>query len=177
MKRKHVVNLCLAALFLSVGIVLPLLTMNIKEIGDSLLPMHLPVMLCGLICNKKYGFAVGLLLPPIRSLIFSMPPLFPNAIWMAAELCAYGFIIGFVYELFKKKNLFAIYLSLISAMLGGRIIWGLAKLLLLGLKGKAFTITAFITGGFIDAIPGIILQLILIPIILSVIERTKKKGN
>lgn len=173
MKRKHVVNLCLAALFLSVGIVLPLLTMNIKEIGDSLLPMHLPVMLCGIICNKKYGFAVGLTLPFMRSLIFSMPPLYPNAVWMAAELCAYGFIIGFVYELCKKKNLFTIYLSLISAMLGGRIIWGISKLLLLGLKGKAFTITAFITGGFIDAIPGIILQLILIPIIVVIIEKAK----
>lgn len=171
MKSKNLKTLILAALFLSIGIVLPLFTMQIKEIGDSLLPMHIPVMLCGILCNKKYGFAVGLTLPFIRSLLFSMPPIYPNAVWMALELCTYGFCIGLFYDLFKQKSIKAIYISLIASMLCGRIIWGISKALLLGLNGKAFTFAAFITGGIIDAMPGIIIQLILIPLIVGTIKR------
>ncbi len=174
--KKQLNTLILSALFLSLGIVLPLFTMQIKEIGDSLLPMHLPVMLCGILCNKKYGFFVGLILPFIRSLLFSMPPIYPNAVWMALELCAYGFFIGLLYDLFKEKNIKAVYISLISSMLCGRIVWGISKALLLGLKGTAFTFTAFITGGFIDAFPGIILQLILIPLIIGIIKRNYKNN-
>ena len=71
-------RLIVAAVFLALGAVLPLFTMQIKEIGDSLLPMHLPVMLCGLICGAKYGFSVGLILPFLRSVTFGMPPLYPK---------------------------------------------------------------------------------------------------
>ena len=166
MKKTDLNKLIFSAVFLAVGIVLPLLTSQIKEIGDTLLPMHIPVMLCGLICSYKYGFAVGLVLPFIRSLIFSMPPIYPNAVWMALELAAYGLVIGIVYELTHKK-----YLSLIIAMISGRVVWGISKAILLGISDKAFGITAFITGGFIDAIPGIILQLILIPLIMRVYEK------
>ena len=174
MKRNNLKKLVLAALFLSIGIVLPLFTMQIKEIGDSLLPMHLPVLLCGVLCNKKYGFCIGITLPFIRYLIFSMPPIYPNAVWMALELCTYGFVIGLLYDLFKQKNIKAIYISLIGSMLCGRIVWGISKALLLGLKGKAFTFAAFITGGFADALPGIVLQLILIPLIVEIVKRSYK---
>lgn len=172
MKNKSLKHIVLSALFLSIGIVLPLFTMQIKEIGDSLLPMHLPVLLCGFLCNKKYGFAVGFILPFMRSLLFSMPPLYPNAVWMALELCAYGFISGFVYDLFKNKNIKSLYIALFSAMLGGRIVWGISKALLLGLNGKVFTFAAFISGGIIDAVPGIIIQLILIPLIVGFAKRS-----
>ena len=85
----------LSAMFLALGMILPLLTMQIKEIGDTLLPMHIPVMLCGLICGYNYGFVVGLILPFLRSVIWGMPPIYPNAVWMALELCTYGFVIGY----------------------------------------------------------------------------------
>jgi len=128
-------KLIVSALMLALGIVLPLFTAQIKEIGDSLLPMHIPVMLCGLICGWGYGTTVGLCMPFLRSLIFSMPPLYPNAIWMALELAAYGFIIGFLYNRKHKRSLLLLYISLIASMLGGRIVWGVAKLVLLGVKG------------------------------------------
>ena len=165
-------NLTLSAVFLSIGLVLPLFTMQIKEIGDTLLPMHLPVMLCGLLCGPLWGGSVGLILPFLRSAIFSMPPMYPNAVWMAAELAAYGFIIGFVYNR-TRKNILGIYISLITAMLGGRLVWGAAKALLLGLAGKGFTFTAFLVGGFVDALLGIVLQLVLVPIIVRLFERKK----
>ena len=163
-------------MFLAVGMVLPTLTMQIKEIGDTLLPMHLPVMLCGLICGPFWGGFIGLVLPFLRSVTFGMPPIYPNAVWMALELAAYGAVIGLVYLCFKKKNTLAVYVSLVSAMLAGRVVWGIAKAVLLGLGGKGFTFAAFITGGFVDALPGIIIiQLIIIPIIMKVLEKVQKK--
>ena len=174
MKNKKILKLVLSALFLSIGLVLPLLTSQIKEIGDTLLPMHIPVMLCGVICGAYYGFSIGLILPFLRSIIFSMPPMYPNALWMALELASYGLVIGVLYTHLKSGGLKRIYISLLSAMLVGRMVWGIAKVILLGLNGKAFTFAAFITGGFIDALPGIILQLILIPLILEVINKRLK---
>ena len=166
-------RMVLAAMFLSIGFVLPLFTSQIKEIGDTLLPMHLPVMLCGLICGWKYGFSVGLILPFFRSLVFGMPPIYPNAIWMAIELATYGFVIGFLYSLMKNKNIASVYISLVSAMILGRIAWGVSKAVLLGFGGKAFTISMFIAGGFIDAFPGIIIQLVLIPLIMAILNKSK----
>ena len=167
-------KLVLSGMFLSIGFVLPLLTSQIKEIGDTLLPMHIPVMLCGLICGGYYGFSVGLILPFLRSFIFGMPPIYPNAVWMAAELAAYGLVVGLLYSLFKRKNLISIYASLITAMISGRIVWGIAKVILMGMNGKSFTFALFISGGFVDALPGIILQLILIPLIMQIIIKTQK---
>ena len=162
MKKEELKKLIYAALFLALGIVLPFATAQIKEIGDSLLPMHLPVLICGFICSWKYGLAVGLVLPFIRSALFGMPPLYPQAVWMALELASYGFMAGLVY---KKTHLK--YLSLATAMLFGRVVWGITKAILLGVADKPFGISAFITGGFVDAVPGIILQLILIPVIVK----------
>ena len=167
----------LAAMFLSIGIVLPLLTGQIKEIGDTLLPMHLPVMLCGLVCGAKYGLVVGLVLPFLRSAIFSMPPMYPNAVWMALELATYGFVIGIIYSKFKNKTVKSVYISLICAMLSGRIVWGISKAILLGLGGKVFGFAMFITGGFADAWLGIVLQLMLIPLIMRFIDIARKQGT
>lgn len=170
MKHKKAV---LSALFLALGAVLPLFTAQIKEIGDTLLPMHIPVLLCGLICGPRYGLSVGLMLPFFRSVVFGMPPLYPNAVWMSAELAAYGGVIGFLYRRIKGKPLLALYSSLISAMVAGRLVWGIAKAVLLGVAGKAFTWEAFFVGGFADALPGILLQLILIPSVMMIIEKKK----
>ncbi|MBO5746644.1 MAG: ECF transporter S component [Clostridia bacterium] len=161
----------LAALFLAIGMILPLFTAQIKEIGDSLLPMHIPVMLCGLLCGPWYGGFIGLALPFIRSVTFGMPPLYPNAVWMALELATYGLVIGVVYRSLKIKGVWNTYVSLIIAMLSGRVVWGIAKAVLLGVGGKAFTVSMFIVGGFIDAALGIVLQLILIPLVMAIVGR------
>ena len=174
MKNTNFKKLILSALFLAIGMVLPLLTAQIKEIGDSLLPMHLPVLLCGLICGPWYGGSVGLVLPFLRSFFFGMPPIYPNAVWMALELAAYGLVIGLMYSRCKKFSNWYLYISLIIAQLAGRVVWGIAKAVLLGVGENAFTFAAFITGGFVDALPGIILQLILIPVILNIVNRQKQ---
>ncbi len=175
MKRQNLRKLVLSALFLCIGMVLPFLTMQIKEIGDSLLPMHIPVMLCGVLCGWQYGALVGLMLPFLRSVCFGMPPLYPNAVWMAAELLTYGLVIGLMYKKLPKKLPY-LYVSLISSQLLGRIVWAIAKTILMGASGKAFTFAMFISGGFIDALPGIILQLLLIPAMVSIFKLSRKRG-
>ena len=171
MKHHSLKRLTLSAVFLAMGVVLPLLTMQIKEIGDSLLPMHLPVLLCGALCGKRHGAAVGLILPPMRSLLFGMPPIYPNAVYMALELATYGFVIGLLYHRARDRRLYRLYASLIAAMLAGRAVWGAAKALLLGIRGEGFPFAAFIAGGFADALPGILLQLLLVPFLVKISER------
>ena len=170
MKNKYVRNLTLSALFLAIGFLLPFLTGQIQQIGQMLLPMHIPVLLCGLICGWQYGAAVGAILPIMRSLITTMPPLYPGAVAMAFELAAYGLVAGLVYSLFRKKNIGTLYVSLIAAMIAGRAVWGGAMIVLLGIKGGAFTWQAFAAGAFANAFPGIILQLVLIPSLVLVLQ-------
>lgn len=160
-----------AALFLALGMILPLLTAQVKEIGDTLLPMHLPVMLCGLICGWQYGASVGLLLPFCRAAVFGMPPLYPNAVWMAAELATYGLVLGLLYARVARRSTPRLLLCLAAAMIAGRLVWGIVKAVLLGLGGNAFTLHAFIIGGFADALPGILLQFLLIPLLMRLYER------
>ena len=172
-KRKNTVfNLTLAAMFMAVGIVLPFLTGQIRQIGNMLLPMHIPVLLCGLICGWQYGLAVGFILPLLRYMLFGMPVLFPTGIAMAFELATYGFVIGFLYSRSRWKCVVALYRSMILAMLAGRAVWGVVQLLLLGIHGNGFTWQMFLAGAFLNAIPGIILQLILIPTIMVALNRT-----
>ena len=160
-------------MFLAIGFVLPFFTGQIPALGSALLPMHLPVFFCGFICGWQYGGAVGLVLPILRSLFLGMPPLFPTAISMSAELAVYGLVSGAVYLLLKRKNVLALYVALITAMLAGRAVWGIAQLILLGFEGGAFTFNAFILGAFVTAIPGMILQLTLIPCVMVLLHSTK----
>lgn len=184
MKKIHIRNLALTGLFMSIGLVLPFLTGQIPEIGNMLLPMHIPVFLCALICGWQYGLPMAFVLPLLRSVIFGMPPLYPNALSMAFELATYAFIAGFLYFLAKKQNLFTVYYSLIAAMIAGRLVWGAAQATFLGISGKAFTFSAFLAGALLNAIPGIIIQLILIPAVIFILDRTSlipfkrpKKGS
>lgn len=98
-------KLVLSAMFVTLGMILPFLTGQIKQIGNMLLPMHLPIMLCGLICGPWYGLAAGFLTPLLRSAVFGMPHMFPSATAMAFELGAYGSVIGFLYNRSKWKAL------------------------------------------------------------------------
>jgi len=172
MKHARIKNLTLAAMFIAIGLLLPFLTGQIPQIGNMLLPMHIPVFLCGLICGPQYGTAVGFILPLTRYMIFGMPPIFPIGIAMAFELAAYGLIAGFLYGRSKWQCVIALYRSMITAMIAGRIVWGVVRILLLGIDGGAFTWQVFMAGAFLNAIPGIIIQLILIPAIMVALNRT-----
>ena len=134
-----------------------------------LCPMHLPVMLCGLLLGPYYGALVGFITPLLRSVMFGMPPMYPAATAMAFELCTYGLVIGAVYRMFKKKNTVAVYVALLTAMVVGRVVWGVARYVLMAIKGGSFTMAAFISGAITTAIPGI-MQLVLIPFIMYLLK-------
>ena len=162
----------LASLFLALAYVMPFLTGQIPEIGSMLCPMHIPILLCGFVCGWYWGLAVGFVAPLFRSLTLGMPPLFPYAGCMAFELDAYGCISWLMNKFLPKKKPF-IYCSLLVAMLVGRLVWGAAMSVCLGLNGGSFTFSAFLAGAVIDAIPGIVLQILLIPILVMILDNPK----
>lgn len=172
MDKEHTKKLVLSAMFLALGLVLPLLTGQIRSFGSMLLPMHIPVFLCGLICGWQYGGVVGFTCPLLRYAIFHMPPM-PMGIGMAFELAAYGVIVGLVYGHSRWKCIYSLYRAMLIAMIGGRVIWGIARAIMVGAANVPFGWSAFITVGFVEAIPGIILQLVLIPAIMVTLDRAK----
>lgn len=172
--KKHgsLKRMVLAALFLAISYVMPFLTGQIPEIGSMLCPLHIPVLLCGFICGWPWGLVVGFIAPLMRSLTLTMPPLFPTAVCMAFELAAYGAIAGLLYKFLPRKKPF-VYVSLLTAMLVGRLVWGAAMFVFMGLNGNSFTFAAFIAGAFTNALPGIIVQIVLIPILVMILDSPK----
>ena len=165
-KEMNLRKMILAALFLAIGLILPFITMQIPLIGNMLCPMHIPVLLCGYICGGPYGLIIGFITPLLRSVTFGMPMMMPNAVCMAFELATYGVVAGF---LSKKmhKDMKSLYISLIVSMIAGRAVWGLVSAIVYGVIGAEFTWKVFFTAGFVNAIPGIVIQLILIPVLVN----------
>lgn len=163
-------KLTTSAVLLAIGLILPFFTGQIQEIGNKLLPMHLPILICGFVCGWKYGLITGAITPLLRCVLFSMPaPI--NAICMAFELATYGMVSGLLYPKFKNTKL-RIYGSLLTAMVSGRIVWGGVCLLIYGITQSAFTWQMFLGSALLNAIPGIIVQLILIPILILGLEKS-----
>lgn len=171
-KYNTVYKMVLSALFLALAFVMPFLTGQIPEIGSMLCPMHIPVLLCGFLCGWPWGLAVGFAAPLLRSLTLGMPPMFPTAVCMAFELAAYGAFSGLIYQLLPRKKI-SIYIALISAMILGRVVWGGAMYICMGMQGSAFGFPAFLAGAVTNAIPGIIVQIILIPIVVMLLNQDK----
>ena len=165
-------NVVLAALFLALAYVMPFLTGQIPELGAMLCPMHLPVLLCGFICGPIWGVAVGAVAPLLRSLTLGMPPFFPTALCMAFELATYGAVAGIMHRALPRKRPY-IYCSLLTSMIAGRLAWGAATFVCIGASGGSFTLAAFLAGALTGAIPGIVAQIILVPVIIILAENSK----
>ena len=241
--RIHIKKLVLSALFMALCLLLPFITGQIQKIGQMLAPMHIPVMLCGIVCGPLWGAVVGFTAPLLRYMLFGMPIIYPMGISMAFELATYGLVIGLLYMAFGNKKWGSIasllgamlcgivcgplwgavvgftapllrymffgmpiiypmgismafellvyglvigllymafgnkkwgsIVSLFGAMICGRAVWGMVRLILAGLKSTQFTAAMFISGAFTTAIPGIICQMILIPLIVALLKRFK----
>lgn len=169
-KKLSVRRLTLSAMLLAIGLLLPFLTGQIQSIGNMLCPLHLPVFVCGMICGPAWGLAVGAILPVLRSVLFGMPPMMPTAIAMAFELAAYGCLSGLLRRKLPK-TMPMLYAALVISMVLGRVVWGIASIPLYGFVAKSFSWQIFVTSGFINAIPGIILQLVVVPPIVAAVEK------
>lgn len=163
-------KLTYSALYMAIALILPFVTGQIPEIGAMLCPMHIPALLCGFMCGWPWGVAVGFISPLLRSVMFGMPAMFPAAIAMAFELAVYGGMAGLLYSRLPRKK-WMIYAALLISMIAGRVVWGVVQALLAGLSGNSFTWTLFLTGAVINAIPGIIMQLALIPVLVVTMDK------
>ena len=159
-----------AAVCLALCMVLPFLTGQIPQVGSALCPMHIPVLLAGFLCGPWWAMAVGAVAPLLRFALFGMPPIFPTGAAMCFELAAYGLVSGLLYARLPKKTA-NIYVSVLAAMLAGRVVWGIVRVALSGVAGEPFTWAAFMAGAFVNAVPGIIVHILLIPVIVLALRK------
>ena len=148
------------ALCIAIGVLLPMSFHVIPNGGSVFLPMHIPVLICGLFCGAPYGLACGIITP----FLSSMPQ-------MMIELAVYGLVTGLCEKHINFKNeMPKLYISLIIAMLAGRIVNGLINTFVLSTQG--YTLSVFMTASFITCLPGIIIQLIIVPILVRILNKT-----
>ena len=176
MRRNEIKKLVLSAMFLALAFVMPFLTGQIPQVGSMLCPMHIRVLLCGFFCGAPWGLAVGFIAPILRSFTLGMPPMFPTAFCMAFELATYGFVAGWLHNKLPKKKM-NVYVSLLSAMVIGRLVWGVVMFCCMGLNVSKFGFSAFLAGAVLNAIPGIVVQIILIPILVIRLEKIVNKSE
>lgn len=169
-KNPDLMRLVLAGLMLALCMVLPFLTGQIPQIGSMLLPMHLPVLLAGYLCGPVWAAGVGFVAPFLRFALFGMPHIYPVGMSMAVEMAVYGLVVGLLWAK-GKHSVGGVYLSLVPAMIAGRLAWGAVQFVLAGLSGSAFPFSAFLSGAVLSAVPGIVLQLVLIPILVEALRR------
>lgn len=176
MKRNnHLYKLVVTALLLAIGLYLPFLLGQVEVLGQAISPLHIPALLCGLTCGWGWGAVLGAVLPMMRSLLFGMPPM-PAAIPMAFELAVYGAATGLLYPLFvrllkKDRHLPAMFVSLIAAMILGRIVGGAAKAVMMGFQSNAYTFEAFIAAYFTGTAVGAVIHLIVVPAVALALEK------
>lgn len=169
-RNSAILRMAYAAVCLALCMVLPFLTGQIPQIGSALSPMHIPVLLAGFLCGPWWAAAVGAVAPLLRFALFGMPPIFPTGVAMCFELAGYGLVSGLLYRKLPKKPV-NVYVSLLAAMLAGRVVWGIVRVLLSGVAGEPFTWAAFMAGAFVNAVPGIIVHIALIPVIVLALRK------
>ena len=170
MKFTPVKKLVFTAVCAALCLVLPMAFHTVPNAGTVFLPMHIPVLLCGLICGWPYGAACGLIGPLISSLVTGMPPaaMLPS---MMVECCAYGFVTGLLMRYVRTKHAVAdLYISLFSAMVVGRVVAGFAKAWIFTPGVAPF---AWVTTSLVAGIPGIVIQLVLMPMVFFALTRAK----
>ena len=175
-KRNDIKKLTLSAMFFALAFVMPFLTGQIPQIGSMLCPMHIPVLLCGFFCGAPWGLVVGFIAPILRSFTLGMPPMFPTAFCMAFELATYGFIAGWLHNKLSNKKV-NVYVSLLGAMVIGRLVWGIIMFCCMGFDTSKFGLNAFLAGAVLNAVPGIIVQIVLIPVLVITLGKIVNKSE
>lgn len=175
--KQNSYSMIISGLMLSLCYILPNFTGNIPVIGSMMLPMHLPVFLCGFLAGPWWAMAVGFIAPVSRSLLMTMPPM-SVAVPMGFEMAVYGLVSGLLFQHLaglKLKMLSRIYISLLSAMVLGRAVYGTIKVFMTFATPNQYTFSAFIAGTVTSGIPGIILQLLLVPVVVLAVEKAKTR--
>lgn len=168
MKQNSVHQLVLSGVFITTGIVLPIAFHTFGGAGSIFLPMHIPVLLAGFFLNVPYAIFVGFLTPLLSSLFTGMPPAFPMLPIMMVELPVYAGVIAYL----TRKTKLNTYIKLLASMIIGRFAAGLAVYTLVSLfSAKLPSPMLFIKGSILTGLPGILIQLVLIPILVLSVEK------
>lgn len=160
----NIKKITVTAVSIALCVVLPMAFHGIQNAGQVFLPMHIPVLLCGLICGPQYGLLCGLSGPALSMLLTGMPPaaILPS---MMVELAVYGLVTGLVMSFVHTGKLYAdVYVALILAMIAGRVVAGVCKALIFS-RG-AYSMNAWVASSFVTALPGIAIQLLIIPAVV-----------
>lgn len=169
-KMNSVRRMTLSAVCAALCVVLPIAFHSIPDAGSVFLPMHIPVLICGLICGWPYGFLCGLVGPLLSSALTGMPPIayLPP---MMVECAVYGLTAGLVLKYVHTRNTYAdLYIALIAAMLAGRVVAGIAKALIFT---PGMALSAWITASFVTALPGIVIQLVFLPSVVFTLMKAR----
>ncbi len=170
MRMSFVKKMVYTAICSALCVILPLAFHSVQNAGTIFLPMHIPVLLCGLICGWPYGLACGILGPCLSSLITSMPPavMLPS---MMVECAMYGCVTGLMMQYVRTgKTTLDLYIGMVTAMAAGRVIAGFAKAWIFGMVDAPF---AWVTTSLVAGIPGIVIQLVLIPILVLALTKAR----
>ncbi|MGM9594598.1 MAG: ECF transporter S component [Oscillospiraceae bacterium] len=169
-KMSNVKKSIITAVCIALCYVIPLMFHGIQNAGSIFCPMHIPVFICGLICGWQYGLLCGIAGPALSSALSSMPPvaILPS---MMVELAAYGTAAGLMMKLVRTKSTYAdLYISLIVAIVCGRVLAGLAKALIFA-RGS-YSMSAWIAGSVVTSWPGTVIQLVFIPTIVFALMKS-----
>lgn len=169
-KMSNVKKSIITAVCIALCYVIPLMFHGIQNAGNIFCPMHIPVFICGLICGWQYGLLCGIAGPALSSALSGMPPvaILPS---MMVELAAYGTAAGLMMKLVRTKSTYAdLYISLIAAIVCGRVLAGLAKALIFA-RGS-YSMSAWIAGSVVTSWPGTIIQLVFIPTIVFALMKS-----
>lgn len=171
-KMSSVKRICIAAICVALCYLLPVV-LHPLGLGTLISPMHIPVLLCGIVCGAGYGLLCGILGPALSSVLSSMPPA-SMLMSMIPELAVYGLVTGLCMRFIRTKHLSAdLYIALSVAMVLGRIAGGIAKAFVYMGGGKSFTLALWVSSYFVGTLPGIITHLILIPLLVLTLMKTK----
>ena len=168
--RNSVKNMTMAAVCVALCVVLPIAFHSIPDAGSVFLPMHIPVLICGMICGWPYGLLCGLMGPLVSSALTGMPPIaFLPA--MMVECGTYGLVSGLMLKYVHTKRTYAdLYIALVVAMIAGRVVSGIAKALIFT---PGLALSAWITASFITALPGIVIQLVFLPSVVFTLMKAR----
>ena len=163
-------RMTLAAVCVALCVVLPIAFHSIPNAGNVFLPMHIPVLICGMICGWPYGFLCGLMGPLVSSALTGMPPIayLPS---MMVECGVYGLVSGLMLKAVHTKSTYGdLYISLVTAMLAGRVVSGIAKALIFT---PGMAMSAWVAASFVTTLPGIVIQLVFLPTVVFTLMKAR----
>ena len=172
MKLSSMKRISLCAMCVALCYVLPI-AFHAIGLGSVLSPMHIPVLLCGLVCGGGYGLICGILGPVLSSLISGMPPMM-MLLRMIPELCVYGLAGGLAMRFIRTgRAALDVYIALVIAMIAGRIVGGIASAIFYTVTSGVYSLALWATSYFVEALPGIAAHLILVPILVFTLSKAK----